>query len=358
MSKQYEAIGEKARKIETALKFTDGDMEKAKLMASGKLHDVVVIKGKFVDPQKNISGIFLAFVNIVNEYISAIKTVESSTTGVFTIIRVFDDWKHLYNSLMAYESGPDAVDSSKLNADLLDAFIRTDIFPDVQSMNLDYLAVSIQDMVKTSLESEKIKCQIELEKTSSMDVELAGIDVMVPSSEEDEEEEQKYEEKPPEKKGPQSEFEKKLDEIESKASFIVEGKCVLSPVKGRYINEIADGEKMFVILPGKDELSEKIIDAYKARDHEGRPLPVAGRVIEKVHIDGGGLILYVLVAKGIYAKIVEEENVKVQTDLTKKKGSERKTESEEKDARPMMNIFVYIIFILMIIGLIVIITMM
>jgi hypothetical protein len=81
MSKQYEAMGEKAKKIETALKFTDGDMEKAKLMASGKLQDVVVIKGKFVDPQKNISGILLAFVNIADEYISAIRSVQSSTTG-------------------------------------------------------------------------------------------------------------------------------------------------------------------------------------------------------------------------------------------------------------------------------------
>jgi len=139
MSKQYEAMGEKARKIETALKFTGGDMEKAKLMASGKLQDVVVIKGKFVDPQKNISGILLAFVNIIDEYISAIRTVQSSTTGVYTIIRVFDDWKFLYNNLMAYESGPDAIDSTKLNQDLLESFIRIDIFPDVQSMNLDYL---------------------------------------------------------------------------------------------------------------------------------------------------------------------------------------------------------------------------
>ena len=48
MSKQYDNISEKARKIETALKFTSGDMEKAKMMASGKLQDVVVIKGKSV----------------------------------------------------------------------------------------------------------------------------------------------------------------------------------------------------------------------------------------------------------------------------------------------------------------------
>ena len=256
---------------------------------------------------------------------------------------------------MAYESGPDALDSSKLNQDILDSFIRTDIFPDVQSMNLDYLAVSIQDMIKTSLESEKIKTQIELEKTSSMDIALAGIDVMIPSSEEEEAE--KSEDKTPEKKAPQTELEKKLDEIESKASFIVEAKCVLSPVKGKYINEIASGEKIHVVLPGKDELSEKIIDAYKARDHEGKPLPVAGKVMEKVYIEGGGVILYVIVAKGIYAKIVEEDNVKIQTEITQSKKTEKKTEAEEAGNHKIMNIFIYIIFALMIVGLIVIITM-
>jgi hypothetical protein len=356
MSKQYEAMGEKAKKIETALKFTDGDMEKAKLMASGKLQDVVVIKGKFVDPQKNISGILLAFVNIADEYISAIRSVQSSTTGVYTVIRIFDDWKLLHNNLMAYESGPDAIDSNKLNQDLLESFIKTDIFPDVQSMNLDYLSVSIQDMIKTSLGSEKIKSQIELDKTSSMDVALAGIDVMVPSVEEEEEEE-KAEDKPPEKKAPQTALEKKLDEIESNASFIVEGKCVLSPVKGKYINEIASGEKIHVLLPGKDELSEKIIDAYKARDHEGKPLPVAGKVVEKVYVEGGGVILYVLVAKGIYAKIVEEDNVKIQTEITQSRKTEKKTEKEEVNNNKIMNVFIYIIFALMIAGLIVIIVM-
>jgi hypothetical protein len=223
-------------------------------------------------------------------------------------------------------------------------------------MNLDYLSVSIQDMIKTSLGSEKIKSQIELDKTSSMDVALAGIDVMVPSVEEEEEEE-KAEDKPPEKKAPQTALEKKLDEIESNASFIVEGKCVLSPVKGKYINEIASGEKIHVLLPGKDELSEKIIDAYKARDHEGKPLPVAGKVVEKVYVEGGGVILYVLVAKGIYAKIVEEDNVKIQTEITQSRKTEKKTEKEEVNNNKIMNVFIYIIFALMIAGLIVIIVM-
>lgn len=349
MSQQYEAMGEKSKRIETALKFTNGDMDKAKLMASGKLQDVVVIKGKFVDPEKNISGIILIFVNIVDEYIAAIRTVQSSTTGVFTVIRIFDDWKLLYNNLMAYESGPDALDPSKLNQDLLDSFIKNDIFPDVQSMNLDYIAASIQNIIQASFESEKAKSQIELEKSSSVDIALSGIDVMVPAGEE--------EEARVEKILPRTDLEKRLDEIESKASFIVEGKIVLSPVKGKYINETVSGEKIFVTLPGRDELSEKIIDAYKARDHEGKPLPVIGKVVEKIDIESGGVVLYVLVAKGIYAKIVEEDNVKIQTEVTLSKKTEKKTESEEAGSYNTMNIFIYIIFALMVIGLIVLIAM-
>lgn len=349
MSQQYEAMGEKSKRIETALKFTNGDMDKAKLMASGKLQDVVVIKGKFVDPEKNISGIILIFVNIVDEYIAAIRTVQSSTTGVFTVIRIFDDWKLLYNNLMAYESGPDALDPSKLNQDLLDSFIKNDIFPDVQSMNLDYIAASIQNIIQASFESEKAKSQIELEKSSSVDIALSGIDVMVPAGEE--------EETRVEKNLPRTDLEKRLDEIESKASFIVEGKIVLSPVKGKYINETVSGEKIFVTLPGRDELSEKIIDAYKARDHEGKPLPVIGKVVEKIDIESGGVVLYVLVAKGIYAKIVEEDNVKIQTEVTLSKKTEKKTESEEAGSYNTMNIFIYIIFALMVIGLIVLIAM-
>ena len=355
MSQQYEAMGETAKRIEAALRFSKGDMDKAKLMASGKLQDVVVIKGKFIDVEKNISGIILAFINITDEYISAIRTVQFSTTGVFTTTRVFDGWKSLYDNLTAYESAPDVLDSLKLNQDLLDEFIKIDVFPDAQSMNLDFLAVSVQDIIKTSLGSEKVKSQIELEKTSSMDIALAGIDVMVPSSDEDED--AKLEEKASEKKAPQTALEKKLDEIESKASFVVEGKCVLSPVKGKYINETVLGEKIFVTLPGKDELSEKIIDAYKARDHEGKPLPVVGKVVEKVSIEGGGVVLYVLVAKGIYAKIIEEDNVKIQTEITQSKKAAKQTESEEAGSFNIMNIFIYIIFGLMIIGLIVIISM-
>ena len=79
-------------------------------------------------------------------------------------------------------------------------------------------------------------------------------------------------------------------------------------MRGKSIGEITTGERILVSMTSGDMVSERIIDAYKARDHEGKPLPVVGRIVEIVsNEEGKGVILYVLVAKGIFAKIIEEE---------------------------------------------------
>jgi hypothetical protein len=231
MAGQNDNVSEKAKKIETALKFTGGDMEKAKFMAAGKLQDVVVINGKFIIPDHNQSGAFTAFINVTQEYISSIKAVLSSNTGTYTKARIFDDWKSLYKNIQAYETAGDSADAGRLTGSLLDLMIKNDVFPDVQKMNLEYLSVALQDMIKEIFKSEKAKCQVELEKTSSMDIELMGIEVMLPESASPQETaseapEQEF------KKAPETPFRKKLADIESKASVMVEGCCVLSPVKG------------------------------------------------------------------------------------------------------------------------------
>jgi hypothetical protein len=72
MPEQYDSFNEKTKLIETSLKYTNGDMEKAKAMASGQYLDVVVVKVKFYLPKAGKSGLFLAFFNIFDEYISYI----------------------------------------------------------------------------------------------------------------------------------------------------------------------------------------------------------------------------------------------------------------------------------------------
>ncbi len=355
MAGQGDGVSEKAKKIEIALKYTGNDMEKAKFMAAGKLQDVISIKGKFVIPEQNQSGAFLAFVNVAQEYISAVKSVLTTNTGTYSRLRIFDDWKSLYNNLITYEKAGDAADAGKLTGSILDALIKNDVFPDVQKMNLEYLSIALQDMIKEIFKSDKAKCQVDLEKTSSMDLELIGIDVMVPevvATQEPGAEPAAGEEK----KIPDTPFKKKLGEIESKVSFIVEGCCVLSPVRGKPIREIVQGERILVSLSAGDPVSEKIIDAYKARDHEGKPVPIVGRVTEIMpNEEAKGVILYVLVAKGILAKIIEEEPVRIQTEMTQIAATNGNGEEDLKESGNWVTILVSILFVILIISLIVII---
>lgn len=355
MAAQSDSVSEKAKKIETALKYTAGDMEKAKFMAAGKLQDVVAVKGKFVIPDHSQSGAFIAFINIAQEYIASVKSVLTTNTATYSRIRIFDDWKSLYKNIQAYETGSDASDSGMVTGSLLDLMIKRDVFPDVQKMNLEYLSVALQDMIKEIFKSDKAKCQVDLEKTSSMDVELIGIEIMVPDASAPQEAPRESSEQEM-KKTADTPFRKKLTEIESKASFIVEGCCILSPVKGKPISEVSSGERILVSLTSGDPVSEKIIDAYKARDHEGKPLPVIGRVIEIVsNEESKGVILYVLVAKGIYAKILEEEPVRIQTEMTHIAATNGNSEDDIKETGNWVTILVSVLFVLLIIALILII---
>jgi hypothetical protein len=201
------------------------DMEKAKFMSAGKLQDVVAIKGKFVVPDHNLSGAFIAFINIAQEYISSVKTVLSTNTGSYTKVRIFDDWKTLYKNIQAYETGGDSADSGRLTSNILDLMIKRDIFPDVQKMNLEYLSVALQDMIKEIFKSEKAKCQVDLEK-QAYGHELMGIEVMSPS--------QtliriQFDVLNRSLKKVRNPFRKKLSEIESKSSLIVVRAAVYSP---------------------------------------------------------------------------------------------------------------------------------
>lgn len=357
MGQQNESLNEKAKRIEISLRYTNGDMDKAKLMSSGKLQDVVVIKGKFAVPEKNSSGLILGFVNILNEYISAIRIVMSANTRVYSTVRVFDPWKSLYKNLVAYEAADDSMNSGKLVSDLLSSFIETDIFPDAQNKNLDFLSVSITDMIKKSLGSDKVKTQFDLDMASSLDLEIAGVEIMLPGPAEPPAAQEPSDTAQQKPKG-DSAFQKKLEAIEENATYIIEAVCVLSPVKGRHISEIAPGERILVVLSAKDSMSDRIIDAYKARGEDGQPLPIIGRVIEKVpNEEGRGYIIYVLVAKGIYAKIVEEESVKIQTELTKAAMEGNDAESDDTYKNKVFSYLIYGLFILLIIAIIVILMM-
>ncbi len=301
MTEQFDSLGEKTKQVDIAMKYTRGDIIKAKDMVSGQYLDIMVVKGKFHVEKKGLSGVFLAYFNYMQEYIANVTCIISSKATLFEKTRIFDDWKSMSRDLQAFKESSDIVDSQNFTYFLIDSFVGYDVFPDVKERNLDDLTKTVTEIIGKSFNADSVKCQIELESTSSLAMDLAGVKIDVPGSEGQGTVEVVAEDD-------------RLRIIESEAKYIVDGTAVLSPVKGKNVSDLISGDKIRVILTGKDMVSEKILRLLNAYDAEGARLPITGRIKAKVPLDKNGFILYALVAKGVLVKILEEENVKLMLD--------------------------------------------
>lgn len=311
MAEQFDSLNDKTKKIEIALKYTRGDMAKAKAMSSGQYQDIITVKGKFIIPEQSKSGMFLVCFNIFDEYIAHVCSVETSNDSIYKSVRIFDDWKSLYNDLTAYSDGNDVVDDSAFNGYLLDSLISSDVFPDVQEGNLDSLSRTITDVLRKYFRVENLQAQIELEDTSSLQLEAGGISYDVPGAQA---EETPAAEEKPQKQQPLNDLDLKMKQIEEEANYVVDAKTIVSPVKGKFVNDINKGEKIMVLLTGKDPLTRKILTVLDAYGPNGEIRAIKGRLKEKIPMEKSGSVLYALVAKGVLARIIEEENVKIQME--------------------------------------------
>ena len=82
-----------------------------------------------------------------------------------------------------------------------------------------------------------------------------------------------------------------------------------------------------VLLTGKDPLTRKILTVLDAYGPNGEIRAIKGRLKEKIPMDKSGSVLYALVAKGVLARIIEEENVKIQMEAPDLEAIGKKEES-------------------------------
>jgi hypothetical protein len=314
MDEQPDALNGESSIIDIALKYTNDDLEKAKEMAADQYFDVIVVKGRFIVEKRGYSGMFLAFFNYINEYIANVSSIISSKTELYDSVNVFNDWKTLHKDLMIYKQGTDMVDSQNFNYFLIDSFVTHDVFPDVREKNKDDLTNTFHDIISKSLNVDTVECEIEFESTSSLAMNLAGVPIDLPGGES--------------KETIGIPEDERITKIESEAKYVIAGEALVAPVKGKNINELYPGDKIKLLLPGKDVVSDKILKLLNAYDSEGVRLPVTGRIKAVVPNVGGGFILYAFVAKGVLAKIYEEENVKIMLDKLPAEVEERKAKME------------------------------
>ncbi len=304
---QFDSLNEQTRLINVALKYTNGDLEKAKLMASGQLEDVSVIKGRFASDGTLVYGIFIVFINFENRYIMNVNSLIMATKDIFEKAKIFDGWKSFYSDFENYikDMGDDVLDTQDFTTHLADSIGGYDIFSRVNDGDLDHLTSDFKEIIGKFLDDYRLQCQIEIEKTSSLMLDLEGIPVEMPEKELSvaETEEQV-----------QSEEDRLITQIENEADYIVSGRVIVSPVKGKNINDIKKGESIKTLLSNKDEMTLNIAKELNALSEDDDFLPVKARIKAKIPIEGGGYIIYGVIAKNVLVKIVEEENVKIEVD--------------------------------------------
>jgi hypothetical protein len=298
MAEQYDSLKDATKQIEIAKKYTRGDLVKAKDMVAGQYQDIMVVKGKFLLEKKGLSGLFLAFFNYIQEYVANVTAIISSKPALFEKTRIFDGWKTLYADLLSIRESSEIIESQNFTYFLIDSFVGYDVFPDVQEHNLDDLTKIMTEIIAKSFNAESVKCQIEFEPTNSLALDMAGVKIEIPGAENLDIKDIVEEDD-------------RIKKIESEAKFIVEGKAIVAPVHGKNANDLIPGDKIKVILPGKDVVSEKILRLLDAYDSNGERIPIAGRIKANIPVEKSGHILYAFVAKGVLAKIYEEENVKI-----------------------------------------------
>ncbi|TAL38835.1 MAG: hypothetical protein EPN93_03650 [Spirochaetes bacterium] len=196
------------------------------------------------------------------------------------------------------------------------------LYPGIESGDLEGVTSAITEILVKFFGTGDVECQVELEKTSSLAIELEGIPL------------EQTDGISPEQISPGAETAKgKFHEIESQADYIVEGKVIISPARGKSIQSLKPGETFKVQLLNKDEISMRVAEVLKAVTEEGDILPIKGRLKAKIPDENAGTILYAYIAKNVLAKIIEEENVRIEVDTLR-------AEEEADDSSNKLSLYV------------------
>lgn len=282
-----------------ASNFTGGDVDKAKAMVAGHYKDIKVVKGKFAITDADLYGFFLIFLKIDDDTISNISMNIISNPEYFSSCDIEDKWTSCYSKFLKMKEEIEMAEGDELVSHMAESITGYDLFSYVKENDTDAIIDIFVENLRKFYSLPNIDCIIKIDESSSIEMIDKGLEIG-----------NIYKEKP--KKDNEKEIKLPGSEIESKYSYKIDAKVLVSPVKGKYINDIADNE-MIRVLPLKDTvLAKKIANAQKAIGDNNEILPLRAKVIKKAALEDGGYVIYALVANNVLAKIIEEENVKIE----------------------------------------------
>ncbi len=309
------SLSEQTKKFDMALHFTHGDSEKAREMVAGSYKDLYVIKGKF-----NSTSTFGAFIIFFNVSYTGVVHCFAAITRNPSIddIKTRVPWKLFEEDLVGYagKADNDGMVASQVK-DALRKYFSMQVSKEQKALELktfldkqDDIAINhlIQKFLQAQFGWQGVGVVADYEQLSSLDLELLSSTSLKIGQDEN------ALDKPAKEEAP---IEAEKDPLEGKEiKLVLDGSFILSPIKGKDIAKLIVGDRIRVNLSPNNSKAFQVARAFNAVEGE-KILPIVGRVTYLKRDSKGILKAYVIVAKGIYVKILEEEeNIKVALDPT------------------------------------------
>ncbi len=304
------SLSEQTKKLQIALHYTLGDEDKAKKMVNGTYLDLYAVKGKF--SSSSVYGAFLVFINssyfrIMNSFSIISRSFEVSD------IKTNQDWRNFELQLVeiSKQTGYDEGMTSKVKDSMAKALTIQEITKFAKLIEQDdgiAMNHNFQKLICDVTGFQNVKLSVDYEKITSIAMELNSVTgnkiaaAVEPVKEKVVEAEVKVE---------------KLDDpLEGKdVKLVLSGSLVLSPTKGKDISELLIGDRIMISIIDKSPKVIDLLKAFNAYREDGSPKPIVGRIVSVKHLED--YKIFAIVAKGIYIKIVEEEDfIKVAMDPT------------------------------------------
>ncbi len=336
---------DQARKIDIASYYTHGDAENANKMVAGTYKDLYIIKGKFAS--SSVYGAFMIFFNHIYLQCVNFYGIVSHSFNV-NDIDISQDWRKFEGEIEKNFSMGD-------HDDVLCNHMRESITTGMtmpfctnlkkQFDQNDQIGIShvFQKFIQDRLGFQNLKVNMEYIQCTSLDMEMYST-----SSRKMSEKSAKDD----------ASLEKKdsLDDIQSlddandplsgkEVKLVLNGSLLLAPIKGKDISSLAPGDRVKVKIIDKNPKGISVARAFKAYE-DGKMLPITGRIVSMKSQASGGYKIFLVVAKGIFIKVDEEEDgIKIMMDdLGTAGGNNAETKAELNI--PMIILLVVVFFIL------------
>lgn len=142
--------------------------------------------------------------------------------------------------------------------------------------------------------------------------------------------------------------EKLDDPLEGKeVKLILNGTLILSPIKGKEISELVVGDRIMISIIDKSPRASDVLNAFKAFREDGTVKPITGRIVSIKH--ASDYLIFAIVAKGIYIKIVEDEDyIKIAMDSAYYNNQSSNDEVDSEKNRKLMYILAGVFFFLIV----------